>query len=312
MRLAGLRIVHLHWLFGLGLTGASRLPGLRRVAQLWFRVVLAAIRLSGLRLVWTAHNVLPHEPIFHDDLAARRELVRAADLVIVHSPAAERELVGALGRPRATAVVPHGPYGVPPRRPSRPPEAPPALLFFGTLLPYKGVEDLLLAFARVARSTPIELTVAGRCPDAELRRTLTALAEPWGERVQLRLDAVPDEELPLLFGSHDALVLPFRKVTTSGSALLGLEAGIPVVVPELPAFDGMPVLRFGPGVDGLTACLREVSAMDRAELARRGESARGWARRLSWDDVAAATCEAFQRLLEPAEVYPLSEGAVRN
>ncbi len=81
-RLTGTRLVHLHWVFGFVLPGGRRA---RRAAQCWFALVIAVIRLLGMRLVWTAHNVLPHEPVFADDRAARRRLVRASDLVIAHS-----------------------------------------------------------------------------------------------------------------------------------------------------------------------------------------------------------------------------------
>src|SRR3954452_17492458 len=53
-RMAGARLVHLHWVF------AFTLPFGRRVTQQWFGLLLRVIGLLGLRLVWTAHNVLPH------------------------------------------------------------------------------------------------------------------------------------------------------------------------------------------------------------------------------------------------------------
>jgi glycosyltransferase involved in cell wall biosynthesis len=296
LRLAGWRLLHVHWLFGFAVTGASRLPPLRRFSDLWLGLTLTVVRLCGLRLVWTAHNVLPHERIFHDDLAARRELVRAADLVIAHSGAAEDEVARTLARPRRSAVIPLGPYGVARRDAGRPPDGPLRLLFFGTVLPYKGVEDLLEAFARLADESPLELTVAGRCPDEQLRQRLERLAGPWPRSVQLRLEAVPEEELPELLGGHDVLVLPFREVTTSSTVVLGLEAGIPVLVPDLPPFEDMPVLRHVPGTEGLEAGLRELSRRDRSELERRGAAGREWGASLSWDEVAARTMRALAEI----------------
>ena len=95
-RAAGGRLVHLHWVFGFSLPGSARLPFLRRLARLWFALWLRTVRVLGMRLVWTAHNVLPHGQVFSDDVAARRALVRASDLVLVHSPAVLAELA-ALG-----------------------------------------------------------------------------------------------------------------------------------------------------------------------------------------------------------------------
>ena len=284
-RLGGARVLHIHWLFGFSLP-------LRRVAAVWFRVVLATARLIGLRIVWTAHNVLPHAPIFHDDLAARRALVNAADLVIAHSPAARDEVAETIGPPRASAVIPHGPFEVERAPQERPVDAPLALLFFGSVEPYKGVEDLLAA---LPDDVPLRLTVAGKCSDSELRARLIQLAKQHGERVSLRLERIPDDEVPELLGAHDVLVLPFRRVTTSGSALLGVGAGMPVVVPDEEVFSDLPVIRYGKGVDALGNCLRELAQRDRESLEELGSEAREWGAGNSWDDIAASTLEVISR-----------------
>ena len=87
-RIAGARLIHLHWVFAFGLPGARRFPILQRVAYVWFLVWLRICRMLGMHLVWTAHNVLPHAPVFADDVSARRALVEASDLVLAHSPSA--------------------------------------------------------------------------------------------------------------------------------------------------------------------------------------------------------------------------------
>ena len=61
-RIAGARLIHLHWVFAFAFPGARRFPVVRRAAQLWFLVWLRTCRILGMHLVWTAHNVLPHEP----------------------------------------------------------------------------------------------------------------------------------------------------------------------------------------------------------------------------------------------------------
>ena len=134
--------------------GGSRCCG--GSAQAWFLLWLRACRALGLRLVWTAHNVLPHEPVFADDVAARRALVRASDLVLAHSPAALAELA-ALG---AVAAAERG-HPARPAAPgaARPPRCaarrrrtgPRRFLFFGRVQEYKGVEDLLAGVRRAAR-----------------------------------------------------------------------------------------------------------------------------------------------------------------
>jgi hypothetical protein len=110
-RLAGARVLHLHWVFTFAFPGARGFPPMRGVAQAWFLVVLRVSRMVGMHLVWTAHNVLPHEPVFADDVAARRALVEASDLVLVHSRSTLDELAALGAVPRRYAVIPHGPIG---------------------------------------------------------------------------------------------------------------------------------------------------------------------------------------------------------
>lgn len=318
LRLAGWRILHLHWVFRFAIEWLERVPGLRRLPELWFAVVLATARALGVHVVWTAHNVLPHAPVFADDVRARRRLVRSAGLVISHSAAAAELVAKRFGRPRREAIIPHPPYGISRAQVPRSEGDGPTLLFFGTLAPYKGVTELLEAFGRVAYGSGLRLTVAGRCRDERLREELQRLAAPWRGRVELCLEPVPDEDLPELLGSHDVLVLPFREVTTSGSVVLGLGAGMPVLVPDLPVFDGLPVMRHVPGIDGLAAALRELAAMDRDELERHARAASDWAEGLSWEAAAAATERAFRDLLgQPARrtsaaLLRPSEGVVRH
>src|SRR5262249_24986332 len=142
----------------------------RRLTGLWYAAVLAWARLIGLRIVWALHNVLPHERLFVDDVAARRRLLRACELVIAHSEASLETLPDAGAAPRHACVIPHGPVRDHPTRLERPDsEAPLSLLFFGLVARYKGVEDVLEALREVSAETTLTLTIAGDCVDAGLR-----------------------------------------------------------------------------------------------------------------------------------------------
>ena len=116
--------------------------------------------------------MLPHEPVFADDAAARRALVGASDLVLAHSPAALAALADLGAVPRRSAVIRHGPVAAGPAAALRPPGAgggPRRFLFFGRVQPYKGVEDLLAAFAALPGDVAAQLTMAGQCDDPRLR-----------------------------------------------------------------------------------------------------------------------------------------------
>jgi glycosyltransferase involved in cell wall biosynthesis len=308
-RAAGGRLVHLHWVFGFSLPGGSRLPFLRRLAQLWFAVWLRAVRVLGMRLVWTAHNVLPHAQVFADDAAARRALVRASDLVLVHSPAVLADLAALGAAARRSAVVPHGPFGpaaadAPLRRPGSGDQVR-QLLFFGKVAEYKGVDDLLAAMAALPGDVPVRLTVAGQCDDPALRSRLRRLARTAGGRVVLRLERVPEDEVTGLLAASDIVVLPFRKITTSGSAMLALAHGRPLVVPGLAALADLPpqaVIRYDGSIPSLVAALTDAARASRPTLAAMSAAAAAYASGTSWPEIAARTLSEMAPLLgSPAE-----------
>ncbi len=299
-RAAGWRILHIHWVYEFAPTGADSFPVLRRVGQAWFSLVLAVSRLIGLRVIWTAHNVLPHGRVFHDEVAARRRLARASELVLVHAPAALEGLERIGARPRRSAFIRPGPM-TPHVNPStiRPPGTPGghlSLLFFGQVLEYKGVEDLLEAVALIPPTVPVRLLVAGECPDESLRDRLSTLAARCGGRVILRLEHIPDRAVTGMFAAADLVVLPFRSITSSGSVLLAMGYGRGVVLPDVPVFDDLPrdaaVL-----YDGSVKALREV-IIDAAHwsperLQSLGAAASAYITTLSWAATAAQTLAAM-------------------
>jgi len=297
-RATGTRLIHLHWVFGFRLPGSRRLPVLRHLAQAWFGICLRTARLLGLRLVWTAHNVLPHEAVFADDAAARRALVSRCDLVFAHSPAALHGLAALGAVPRRSQLIRHGPMG--PAEPAslRPPgsgDGPRNFLFFGKVEPYKGVEDLLTAFSRLPESIGARLTIAGQCRDRKLRTRLTA-----GVNVRLRLEYIPACEITTLLAQADSVVLPFRQVTTSGSAELALAHGRPLIVPDLPGLAGLPegaVIRYDGSVDGLVSALADLGRADRSRLAEMSVSALRYTEQASWHQIATVILAAMQSVV---------------
>jgi glycosyltransferase involved in cell wall biosynthesis len=308
-RAAGARLVHLHWVFGFNLPGGRQFRAVRRLGQAWFGLWLRVTKRLGLRLVWTAHNVLPHTPVFADDAAARRALVRHCDVVLAHSPAALDGLRELGAVPHASLVIRHGPMGPAPATPATPatPAAvagqrgpgsggrPREFLFFGRVTTYKGVEELLAAFNALPPGTPARLTVAGQCDDPGLRARLRAAGN-----VRVRLEHVPEREVAGLMAGADVVVLPFRHVTTSGSAELTLSHARPLIVPDLPGLAGLPgdaVLRYDGSVAGLTDALADLASADRSRLAAMSAAASGYSAQVSWHDIAVATLAAMESVV---------------
>lgn len=308
-RMGGARLVHLHWVFTFSFPGSQRLPAVRWLAYGWFLIWLKACRVLHMRLIWTAHNVMPHEPVFGDDIAARRALVQASDLVLAHSESTltELSLLGAVARRHA--IVQHGPMVS--KQSSRVLRVPGAcdglrrFLFFGRIQEYKGVEDLLAAFLAMPEYIRAQLAIAGQCDDLKLKSHLRALAQGNAADVTLRMERVPDDEVTQMFAAADVVVLPFRRVTTSGSAMLALSYGRPLIVPNVGGLADLPdqvALRYDGKVSGLSHALAQMARADSKTLAMMSAAASSYAYRVTWKEIAHRTAYEISSLLGNASL----------
>lgn len=308
-RICGARLVHLHWARPFTFPGASRFRAVRRMAEFWFLFWLRTCRMLGMHLVWTAHNVLPLYPLFADDVAARRALVLASDLVLAHSDSALDSLAEMGMVPRRSAVIPHGPFA--PDRPATSLRIPGSeggpcrFLFIGRVEEYKGVDDLLGAFVSMPRSVAAHLTVAGQCNDPHLQSRLLEFAERPEASIIIGPDLLSEDKMTELLAAADVVVLPFRRITTSGSVMLALSHGRPLIVPDMPALADLPytaVIRYDGSINGLSAAMARVATIDRQMLAKMSESALGYAYRLSWQDIASKTESEMTAILSASVV----------
>ena len=169
--------------------------------QIWFRVYLIAARLLGIRVVWTAHNLVPHQPVFADDRNARRVLVEQSRAVIALSEASVAELasIGA----RDVRVIPFGAYAQRQDDTLATTGARPRLelgngdfvaVFIGRIEPYKGVLNLIAAAQRIDVARPVRVLIGGECRDAAHRADLCA-AIGNDKRCRLRLEWLSDSEV---------------------------------------------------------------------------------------------------------------------
>jgi beta-1,4-mannosyltransferase len=238
--------LHLHWPSTFYHVPESTLQTYLRLAR--FAFVLGWLKLRGARIFWTAHNLYPHdggERVMAHRLA-RKLIAAVVNVVFVHGERAQRLVEQAFPAVRGkTVVIPHGHWiGSYPER-VNPIEARHALGlpehryiygFIGNCKPYKGLEELIDAFSALPGDTL--LLIAGKFDSqAYLEEIRTRLARIAPERVRLIAKFLSPEELRDCVCSTDALILPYRAILTSGSVMLGLSFGVPVVVSRRGAID---------------------------------------------------------------------------
>jgi glycosyltransferase involved in cell wall biosynthesis len=201
------------------------------------------------------------------------------------------------------AVAPHGPYGyLETVRPVAPPEFADSpvsadvpnccnLLLFGVMRRYKGMEDVVAAFDALPpdAAEKLVLTVVGETWEGWTLPIERLEASPYRHRVRLVNRYVTDPEAAFVFNETDVLVLPYRRVSSSGPLHIAMAQGLDVIMTDLPALrsvaDAYAGAEFVPvdDVDALTAALLKAAYRP----PRRSEPLGDW----------TVTVNAYRRLL---------------
>lgn len=232
-------IFHLHWPVETILDKPSPLLSSVRLTSLFALIDL--MRLRGTRIVWTIHNLQAHENSY-PRLSAWfwREFLPRIDGYINLSEAgkAAAEERFPLLKKCSGFTVPHGHYReVYPNEVNRTcarstlgiAQGCRVLVFLGQIRPYKNVPHLIRVFRELSDPNLV-LVVAGKPYESETHtEVLEATASD--PRVKLFLKFVSDKDIQLYLNAADLVVLPFRDVLNSGSALLALSYNCPVLVP---------------------------------------------------------------------------------
>jgi glycosyltransferase involved in cell wall biosynthesis len=255
--------------------------------------------------VMTAHYILPAQPS-RRQIASARRVFGAMDAVVAHSEHGAARLRDEVGLdPGRVRVVPHGAFDYLTKLPEEKPlpeelegAEGPVILSFGLLRPYKGIENLLEAFAQVRGA---ELWIVGN-PRMEVG-PLRELAGRAPGRVRFVTRFVEDAEIPAIFRRADLVVLPYLDAEHSGVLYTGLAFGKPLVLsavggfPEVAATGAARLVAPG-DTAALAAALAELSG-DAAMRERLATAAReAAAGPFSWDEAARRTLALYEELLE--------------
>ncbi len=239
--LGGRVALHLHWTASV-LTGVANEAAATSAATA-FEARLDRLVAAGARLVWTVHNVLPHDtPYPSVETRIRQAMADRAHVVHALSPETEVAAAGTFTLvPERVMHVPHpSDVGAYPDRITRD-QARQALgldhdatvfLLIGAIRPYKGLDALLQAWDRVSAADPRRrLVVAGpaRRDAATVRFLEACLVHP---TIDLHAGRIPSDDMATYLRAADVAVLPYRQTLNSGVLLLALTFGLRVVAVE--------------------------------------------------------------------------------
>ena len=287
-------------------------------------LLVAYYRLLGKRIVLTAHNVNAGRRDSNDSWLNRFSLkceYALSDHIFVHTEKMRNELSSEFGvSPCKVSVIPFGINNTTPNTSLSTGEAKrrlglvnddKAILFFGNIAPYKGLEYLAAAFGELLQTDlSYRLIIVGKPKGDEnyWGRVHRAIVQSGiADRVIERIEYIPDEQTELYFKAADVLVLPYTHVFQSGVLFLGYNYGLPAIAADVGSLREEIV----EGETGLIFKARDSSALARAieqyfasDLFRQLESRRSQIKtyaneRYSWSKVATITTRIYSSLLEP-------------
>ncbi|GAA2749556.1 glycosyltransferase [Amnibacterium kyonggiense] len=235
--------------------------------------------------------------------AAMRQLLKRVDGHVVHSRYDLDLLRGTYALPDERVVLaPHGPYNHYERTDAATADRSGdfVFLYFGVIRPYKGVEDLVAAFERLPRAVrdSSRLVIVGETWEGWTAPLEAVAASPVKDRITVVDRYVDDAEVAAHFADADAVVLPYRRSSSSGPLHIAMSSGLPVVVAHVgglvEAAGDYAGARFVPSQD--PDALAAAMALLPASRGERFDDPHSWSH----------TVEAYGELLERIGVPGLS------
>ena len=292
-------IVHVQWV-----PLAAKLP----LERWWLRMV----RRRGVKLVYTVHNVTPHED-GERFVAHYKSLYQDMDALIVHTGRARARLAEQFGiDERRIWTIPHGLLFHDLPRPA-PAEARQDLqiaaekvvvLWQGVIAPYKGLDFLLQAWREVAKQCPQALLLIAGTGKRQFVSQLTATVRDLGleQSVIMHCVYIPVEALPCIYEAADIVTYPYSEITMSGALMTGIAFGKPIIATSLPAFaevlgnnTNALLVNFG-DVPGLTDALLKL-VCDAGERKRMAAAVARLQETYSWKNIAESTEACYASVL---------------
>jgi glycosyltransferase involved in cell wall biosynthesis len=162
--------------------------------------------------------------------------------LVAHSEADKKQLVELYHIPEKRIwIVPHGPYDHykkikkgDARKRLKLREGEFVILYFGLIRKYKGVEYLLAGFNKIPEEAigNFRLLLVGEVWD-DIGLNEKVASSLYKERIALRTEYVPDNDVALYFSAADVVVLPYLRSSQSGVAHIAITYRLPIIVTEV-------------------------------------------------------------------------------
>lgn len=300
-------IIHLHWtsLFLLGRNGIISV-----IKSIFFLFELCILKLLGIRLVWTVHNLFNHEKV---DPVIEKNVhhiccIILYDKIITLSSLSIEAIMHAYQLPdrikNKISVVPIGNCINSYNNKITKDQARDRLgienskivfLFFGLIRPYKGVIYLIEQFKRISDPKALLLIAGKPKPDGFKYEIESSCSDH--NQIKTYLKFIPDNEIEIYMNSADIIIFPFQEILNSASLILAMSFGKAVISPNLGSIPEIidekgAFLYYPKNESGLLNAMNEALKSD---LFSMGQSNYDKVKSFDWPTIANKTYEVYKQ-----------------
>ncbi len=292
-------VVHLHWLHPFLLHKKQRYTIVR---SLFFVLELLFLKILGVKIVWTVHNLKNHDNKFVVlEKFFSRIIAILSDALIAHCEISRDQIVQFFQiNKNKVFVVPHGNYinvyrDILTRQQARErfnlKDTDIVFLCLGAIRPYKGIDDLVKSFQKIDDSS-LKLIIAGRLFNQEHGDELKNLVAD-NKNILMKLQFIENDEIEIYMKAADVMVLPYRDIVNSGSVILGMSYGKVIIAPRMGCIpeimgNGGDLLYDPTDKDALFSTMK-LALKSKNKFADMGETNLKLAEKMDWKEIAAST-----------------------
>jgi len=237
-------VVHLHWLQPIiNCLYISRIKTIQYLILLVLIIDLAICKLFGKKIFWTVHNL--YSPVSQEkkfEIYFRKILYTFSSEVFVHSKSSIEEIKVAynLKNTDKITVSYHGHYidSYPntisrevARKSLNIGNSNKIILFIGNIREYKGVPHLIQEFNKIPLNIDASLIIAGRPISKEYEKKITYITNKHSN-IYTFFEFIPDNKIQIYMNAADVCVFPYQETLTSGSIILAMSFGKPIIAPR--------------------------------------------------------------------------------
>ena len=300
------KIIHIHWIHEYAGFHEKNIFYIFLKSFIFiFDIFLSKLFLRS-KIIWTMHNLYSHDSkhLFIEKII-RKLFLRFVNECIVHCNYAKILLIHEFHyNPQKISIIPHGNYLDCYENNISKKEARKFLnlndddfifLNFGQIKYYKGIDLLIEVFKNYKNFLGVKLLIVGNT-EINLLKELKNKCKNLNNII-FNSKFIKDEDIQIYFNAADIIILPYRKILTSGAVYLAMSFAKPIIAPKLGCIpesldENGNFLYYPPNIEMLDSTIKN-SLNVKEKLNEMGKYNLKKVMNFNWDMIARKTKEVY-------------------